>query len=60
VGLVCLKDLSQWSGDPACLWMARLAGFRGKVLAEIVQAYAGVRAWPGFLGARSKQEILSL
>jgi hypothetical protein len=28
---------------PFSLWIASLAGFRGKVVAEIVQAYADVR-----------------
>jgi hypothetical protein len=43
MGLVCLKCTGWQSGDYACLWIAGLAGFRGMVPAEIVQAYAGVR-----------------
>jgi hypothetical protein len=43
VGLVCLKSTDQQSGDPACLWIASLAGFGSMVLAEIMQACAGVR-----------------
>jgi hypothetical protein len=43
--LVCLKGAGQWSGDPACLWIAGLAGFRGTIPAEIVQACAGLRVW---------------
>jgi hypothetical protein len=43
VVLMCLKGAGQWSGDPACLWIASLAGFRGTVLAEIEWVCAGVR-----------------
>jgi hypothetical protein len=34
----------RWSGDHSCLWIAGLVGFRGMVLAEIVQACAGIRS----------------
>jgi hypothetical protein len=43
MGLVCLKGMSWQSGDPACLWIAGLAGFRGTFPVEIVQDCAGVR-----------------
>jgi hypothetical protein len=43
VGLVCLKGTGQQSGDPECLWIACLVGFRGIVPMEIMQACAGVR-----------------
>jgi hypothetical protein len=43
MGLVFLKGARRWSGDPACLWIAGLAGFRGTILEEIMQTFAGVR-----------------
>jgi hypothetical protein len=43
MGLACLKGAGQKSGDPVCLWIAGLAGFRGTVPVEIVQACAGLR-----------------
>jgi hypothetical protein len=41
MGLACLKGMGQQSGDPACLWIASLAGFRGMV-PEIMQPCAGL------------------
>jgi hypothetical protein len=46
MGLACLKGACWWSGDPVCLWIAGLAGFRGKVLAKIMQACADLSVWP--------------
>jgi hypothetical protein len=43
MGLACLEVAGWQSGDPACLWIASLAGFRDMVPAEILQACAGVR-----------------
>jgi hypothetical protein len=43
MSLACLKSAGSRSGEPACLWIASLAGFRGMVPEEIVQACAGVR-----------------
>jgi hypothetical protein len=43
VSLVCLKGMGQWSGDPACLWIAGFSGCRGTVPVEIMQACAGMR-----------------
>jgi hypothetical protein len=43
IGLACLKGVGQKSGDPACLWIASLAGFKGTFPVEIVQACAGMR-----------------
>jgi hypothetical protein len=40
---VCLMGMGQQSGDPACLWIASFAGFRGTFPVEIVQACEGVR-----------------
>jgi hypothetical protein len=41
--LACLKCSGRLYGDPACLWIARLAGFKGTVLVQIMQACAGMR-----------------
>jgi hypothetical protein len=43
VGLACMKGVGQRSGDHSCPWIAGLAGFRGMVPAEIMQACVGVR-----------------
>jgi hypothetical protein len=42
IGLAFLKGTGWWSGDLVCLWIASLAGFKGTVPAEIMQARAGV------------------
>jgi hypothetical protein len=47
MGLACLKGAGHLSGDCSCLWIAGWAGFRGRVLAEIVLACAGVRVQAG-------------
>jgi hypothetical protein len=44
-GLMCLKGAGWQSGDPVCLWIAGLAGFRGR-FSETVLGCASLKAWP--------------
>jgi hypothetical protein len=43
VSLACLMGTGRQSRDPACLWIAGLAGFRDMVPTEILQSCAGMR-----------------